>query len=98
VTITTGPQSPVAAPTNLTATAAGALVTLHWSDHSNNETAYEIYRKTAGGSYTLAGVMPSNSTSFTDPSVSAGTTYTYRVRAANDMFASSYTNEATVTD
>ena len=38
-----------------------------------------------------------NSTSFTDVNTTAGTTYTYQVRAANDFFASAYTNEASAT-
>src|SRR5205807_2440044 len=89
--------SPPAAPTGLSGSVYGTQVTLSWTNHSNNETAYEIYRKTGSGSYTLVGLLVPTSTSFTDTGVSAGTSYTYRVRAANDLWASGFTNEVSVT-
>src|SRR5204863_459003 len=87
VTVTAGTQGPVAAPDVLSAVAMSSTqINLSWTDNSNNETAYEIYRKPAGDNWGLAGVMPPNAASFTDTSVSAGVTYTYAVRAANDFF------------
>src|SRR5262249_27752563 len=49
------------------------------------------------GSFVRIGVVPPNSTSFTDTTVSAATGYTYRVRATNDFFASPWTDESNIT-
>src|SRR5207245_1895564 len=91
---------PPAAPTGLTATAvplSWTQITLSWTDNSNNETAFKIYRKSGSGAYALVGLAVPNSTSYTDTTASAATSYTYRVRAANDYWPSNYTNEVTAT-
>jgi hypothetical protein len=72
-------------------------VTLAWTDNSTNETAFEIYRKTGSGGYVLVGVVAPNTTLFVDTTASPATSFTYQVRAANDFFASAYTNPVSVT-
>jgi titin len=87
--------APPAAPTGLTASAVSSTqIKLQWTDHSTNETAFEVYRQSGTGSWTLVAVLPPGSTSYTDKSVVANTSYRYRVRAANDVWASAFTNEA----
>jgi hypothetical protein len=92
-----------AAPTNLTATAqSGPQVSLSWTDNSNNETGFKIDRATdAGFTQNLVTVAaPANvgaTASYVDTTVTAGTTYFYRVRATNSAGDSANTNSATVT-
>jgi hypothetical protein len=88
---------PLMAPTDLTATAvSGTQVNLTWVDHSDNETAFAIFRKTGSGGYVRVGVVFVNATSFSDTSASPGTTYTYRIRASHDTGVSDWSNEVTV--
>jgi fibronectin type III domain protein len=70
-----------AAPTGVIATATSSTsVFVSWNA-SAGATSYEIYRKGAGGSFTLIGT--STTTSFTDTTAAANTAYVYRVRAKN---------------
>jgi hypothetical protein len=72
-----------------------AKLTLTWQDNSNNEDNFAIERKTGTtGTFSQLILMPSNSTSYVDTSVTRGVTYCYRVRAFNTVGASAYTNEA----
>ena len=89
---------PVAA-SNAVATAnASNSVTVTWKDNAANESGYRIERKSGAGAYSTVGTVAANATTFTDKSVSATTTYTYRIVAvgttAGDGTAS---NESTVT-
>jgi len=75
------------APTLNSATAGCSQVVLSWSAGSGTTNSYNVYRKTqstcTGGTYTkIAG--PITSTTYTDTSVTAGTTYAYMVRGACD--------------
>lgn len=74
------PCTPPAAPTGVTATAAGVnQINLSWSAVSG-ATQYRIYRSTTpGGPYTLAGTA--TGTSFSSSGLSCGTPYYYVVRA-----------------
>jgi plastocyanin len=52
---------PVAAPTNLTATAASTSeIDLAWSDNSNNETGFSIERRAVGGTYQVVATTGTN--------------------------------------
>jgi hypothetical protein len=94
----TTPDVPPAAPTGLTATAvAGPQVNLAWTDGSNNEFAFAIFRKAPGGDFVRIAVTVPNATAFTDTSVNPTTTYVYRIRATNNVGASAWTNEPSVT-
>jgi glucose/arabinose dehydrogenase len=76
----TAPSGP-AAPSDLGATVSvGNAVNLTWTDNSNNETGFQVERKTGAGSYTVLASKPANTTSHTDPAL-APNTYTYRVIA-----------------
>jgi chitodextrinase len=70
---------------------------LSWTDNSSNETAFAIFRKSGSGGYVRVGVAGANTTSFSDTGLSPNTTYTYQVRATNDVAASEWSNEASGT-
>jgi probable HAF family extracellular repeat protein len=96
--VDTGSVMPPAAPTGLTATVNGAnQVALAWTDHSSNETAFAIWRQTGGGAFERVGVVAPNHTAFIDAGAAPKTAYTYEVRATNDFYASTWSNQATVT-
>src|SRR5438552_18891263 len=97
VSITTA-QAPPAAPTGLKVIGFSYnKVSLTWTDNSSNETAFEIYRKSGSGAYALVGLAGPNSPFLQDTTVSPGTTYTYELRSANDVWASAFTNAVSVT-
>ncbi|HEV7764719.1 MAG TPA: fibronectin type III domain-containing protein [Thermoanaerobaculia bacterium] len=82
--------SAVQAPTNLIATANGITqVSLTWTGVAGAD-HYEVWRSFNGGAYTLAGSPAA--AAFTDSSVSANTTYLYRVRAIDGVDPSGYSN------
>ena len=94
----------VAAPrqiTNLRASGASAHIDLTWStpgDNGSPITRYELERKEAGESYALVTPGPSvAATTYRDSQVSAGTTYTYQLRAVNADGNAEWSNEATAT-
>ncbi len=83
------------APTNLTATASGASVTLGWSA-SSGATGYNVKRgTTSGGPYTVIGSPVT--TSYVDSTVSSGVEYFYVVTAVEATVESGPSNQASVT-
>lgn len=105
VTDTTGKDTPPAGPTALSATLiSGGRVSLQWTDNSNNETGFEIWRSTTSGSGFVqiansSDVGPntdptSNIVSYIDSTASVGTVYFYKVRAVNLNGDSNYSGEA----
>src|SRR6185436_13852897 len=93
------PPTLPSAPSGLAATAVGAgQINLTWTDNATNETQFKIERKTgAGGTYAQIATPNANSTSYSDMTVSANTTYYYRVRANNAAGDSPFSNEANAT-
>lgn len=82
------------APTNLNVLVDGNKVILNWTDNSNNEAGFKIYR---GPIWTDIGNVGSNITTFTDVGREAGT-YTYRLNAFNGNYSYSLiSNDVTVT-
>jgi uncharacterized repeat protein (TIGR02543 family) len=73
--------------------AIAAQLTLTWNDTSNNELVFKIERKTdTTGTFAEIDQVPTNTTTFIDSTVYAGTTYCYRVRAYNAAGNSGYSN------
>ncbi len=76
------------APTSLARSTLAASMTITWTD-SLNETSYKVERATVTGTtigvYTQLNLLPlaANTTSFFDPTVVPGTSYSYRVTAVN---------------
>jgi parallel beta-helix repeat protein len=57
---------------------------LTWTDNSNNELGFRIYRSSNGAAYTrVATTTTWNITSYNDTSVTSGNTYSYKVAAYN---------------
>jgi hypothetical protein len=89
------------APTNLIGTAASPTqINLSWTDNSTNETGFKIDRKVGSGTWVTDYGIINNAdvTNFSDTSVSAGVTYSYRVSSFNSVGKSlTYSNEVTLT-
>jgi fibronectin type 3 domain-containing protein len=87
-----GGASAPSAPLQLTATAGNAQVALTWNA-VNGATSYNIKRATvSGGPYTT--ISSPTSATYTDTSVTNGTTYYYVVTAVNASGESASSNEA----
>ena len=83
------PSEPPAKPTGLSATATHDSVTLTWNDPGDDSiTGYVILRRVrendVGGEFSeLVADTGTAATTYTDDSVKADTTYTYRIKAIN---------------
>jgi hypothetical protein len=88
-------ERPPAAPNTLVVTAAGPRqINMTWRDNSTTEQGFAVERTVAGtgsSNYQTVATLPANSTSFSDTTVSPGTTYGYRIRAFNSI-GSSYSS------
>lgn len=90
--------TPPAAPTGLTAAAQSQTqIKLTWTDASNNETGFKVERSTNGTTWNAVGTVATNVTIFTDSSLTAGTSYSYRVKATNAGGDSGESNVASAT-
>ena len=93
------PPSPPTAPSNLTGAAAdGSHISLAWaasSDPSNLSITYHIERCQGASCTTFAEIATASATAWADSGLTPGTTYCYRVRAADSSNQySSYSNTA----
>jgi parallel beta-helix repeat protein len=98
--ITTLQLQPPAAPTNLeSAFISHNLTRLEWTDNSNNESGFQIFRTSVADSinYQLIHTTNQNISTYTDSLLLSDTTYLYRIRAFNDDGISGYTNILSVT-
>ncbi|HWP81242.1 MAG TPA: FG-GAP-like repeat-containing protein [Bacteroidota bacterium] len=88
----------IAPPTNLVATVVSdTRIDLSWVDNSDNETGFEVQRKTASTSFTTITTVGAGITTYSNTGLTTGTEYTYRVRAVNATVQSPYSNEASAT-
>jgi subtilisin family serine protease len=97
---TAAPPVAPAAPTGLTATAAGQTqINLAWTDNSNNEDRFKIERCTGAGCSNFAQIatVGPNVTTYDNTGLSPGTSYSYRVLANNGGGDSPYSNLASAT-
>src|SRR5208283_4774175 len=97
VTVTVS-APPLLAPTNLTATAGNAQVSLAWSA-SAGATSYSVYRSTTSSLSlaTITFIANTTSTSYVDTGLTNGTTYYYAVVALNSSTFTGFSNEASAT-
>jgi serine protease len=93
------PQAP-AAPSNLSATAAGQTqINLAWTDNSTNEEGFKIERCAGAGCSDFAQIaaVGANVTTYNNTGLTSGASYSYRVRANNGGGDSEYSNTASAT-
>lgn len=89
--------APLATPTTLTATLAGAYVTLSWIDKDSSAAGYAILRSTDDSTFSpLTTLSGAAADSFVDTTVSSGTTYYYQVQATTASNISAVSNTASV--
>jgi hypothetical protein len=87
-----------APPTGLQAKSASSTsAKLKWISNSHNETGFQVWRKEASGEWAQIALTPPKTTTYTDDSVQPHTSYTYRVRAVNNIYPSVWSPEAGVT-
>jgi hypothetical protein len=98
VVATNSAGSATSSPATVTVTSGAATgrIALAWNDNSGNETGFKIERAVVGQAYSQIAMVGTNITAFTDTTVSPGTSYSYRVRAAGPTGDSDYTNAITV--
>ena len=89
------PTAP-AAPASVGASVVSATqVNLAWLDSSSNETGFKVERSTNGSAFAEVAVLGSNTSGYFDLTTTAGSSYSYRVRAYNAVGHSAYSNTAT---
>jgi hypothetical protein len=77
---------------------SAATLTLAWVDSSTNESGFTIQRKAgSAGTFGQLATVAAGATGYVDSTVTAGTTYCYRVSAYNSAGSSAYSNEACAT-
>ncbi len=89
-----------AAPTNLAATVISkSQINLSWTDNADNETGFRIQRCKGSTctNFALIATVGANVTSYANTTLTANTTYRYRVYAYNTSGNSGYSNVATAT-
>jgi uncharacterized protein (DUF1800 family)/fibronectin type 3 domain-containing protein len=96
-TATATPGAVPAVPTNLSASAGNAMVTLSWTAVAT-ATSYNVYRSTTtNGQAAPAFATGLNTPAFVDSPVTNGTAYFYKVTAVNAFGESMRSTEATAT-
>ncbi|THF80866.1 alpha-amylase [Cohnella fermenti] len=87
---------PPAAPELASILVESGQANLSWTSSSSDAVAYEVYRKSGTGSYAKIATLRSALT-YTDYTVSNGTSYTYRVAAIDASYNRAYSDEQSVT-
>ncbi|MGO8672052.1 MAG: fibronectin type III domain-containing protein, partial [Capsulimonadaceae bacterium] len=92
------PEPPIpSTPAGLTATASNAQVALAWTA-STGATTYNLYRGTATGAEAATAIVTGiTGTTYTNMSLTNGTTYFFKVAAVNGGGTSPQSNEASAT-
>lgn len=93
----TAPVASIQAPSGLAASSPNSFtINLTWTDAADNEGEYRVERKSGSGAFSQIATIVANSTSYSDQTVSDGTTYVYRVIAAGGSIVSDPSNEVTI--
>lgn len=80
-------------PTNLTGSSLGLNnLSLSWADNSLSEVGFIIERHEHDNLFYALDTVSANVTSYTDTNLTYSETYTYRVKAFNEMVESEYSN------
>jgi len=98
VTGATPPPLAPAAPSGLTATAAGTTgINLGWMNNATNAASVLLERSTDNVTFSQIASLGASVTNYSDTSLTPATTYYYRVRASNTGGNSGYSNTAQAT-
>jgi FtsP/CotA-like multicopper oxidase with cupredoxin domain len=90
------PAAP-AAPTNLVAAiVSGSQVSLTWTNKATNAASILVERQVSGGVWATLTTLAPTATSFTDATVTLGSTYAWRVSASNLGGTSGYAGPVTL--
>lgn len=90
--------TPPNAPGNASAAAQGSnLVNVSWTDNAFRELSFELQRSTDGVNFATLATLPPDTENYADSTVSAMSTYFYRVRATNAAGSSAWANTGAVT-
>lgn len=82
---------PPKSPSNLKAQGTSSSeIFLNWSDNSDNETHFIIWRKGETGGYKFLAYTDANENTFSDQGLASGKTYAYKVSAVNEYGYSQY--------
>ena len=97
--VISGPKNPPAAPTNLTATPVSSVqINLSWQESDISAAGFDVEQSDDGGTtWNQIAMTGSGVTNYSVIGLTAGTTYSFRVRAFNAKGNSSYSNTATAT-
>lgn len=89
---------PPNAPDSLSASVASdTQINLTWNDNSTTETSFRVERSPDGSNWTEIHTTAADVTSYSNTSLTPGTTYYYRVRAYNAGGFSAYTSTVNAT-
>lgn len=94
------PPSAPAAPSAVSASGlSGSSIDVTWQDNSDNELGFVVERSIDDGATwtVLTPTLPVNATVFHDTSLTGGVSYSYRVKAVNDIGPSPYAASPAVT-
>lgn len=88
-----------AAPSQLSAiSVSGSQINLSWVDNASNEDSFRIERRIGwNGDWIWFATVGANTQTYQDTGLSVGSSYGYRVRAANSHGVSVFSNEAVAT-
>ncbi len=87
------PQTPPQKPSNpSTSNVQARSIDVHWTDNSNNETAFQVFMQVSGGEFAHIGDAPADNTGFRAQGLRPETTYRFKIRAVNAAGASAFTS------
>lgn len=85
-------------PSDMTISQDGSSITVGWTDNSTDETGFKIKKRTSSETaYTALTTTEADVVTYTDGSVTEGTTYFYAVSAVNSNGDSRFSNPVSIT-
>lgn len=78
-------------------TISSSEISLQWTDRATGEDGYRLERSVGSGSYSIIANLPANSGSYNDSSLTDGLSYSYRIRAYNDIAESNSSEVVAIT-
>ena len=91
-----GSAPPPKAPTDLILEFLGGSIRLTWTDRSNDEDGFRVYRRRDGSDFEPLAEVSKNGTSFIDLDLDVTSSQTYEVRSYNESGESSGSNRVTI--